>query len=242
MRTDTKATRTKIIATAERLFAERGIDAVSLNEINTAAEQKNKSGLHYHFGSKAGLIQAIIDKHGPGIAEARHEMLDEMESAGQLTIPNIVRCFVLPIAEKLHDPDGGVSYIRVNAQLVGSSDYNLFNLRKEYTDPKQDRLMSTMMKVVPSLPEPLRMPRMLMVTSLLFHGLANYSRIVEGDEEAMRMENTMVFTQSLVDAVVALLSVEPSPATLEAIANNSQSTSVIGMSTLAMNTEDLGIQ
>jgi len=49
MRKDTLLTRQKIIATAERLFAERGIDAVSLHEITRESGQKNKSALSSHF-------------------------------------------------------------------------------------------------------------------------------------------------------------------------------------------------
>jgi len=37
---------------------ERGIDGVSLRELNQAAGQKNVSGLQYHFGHKGCLLAA----------------------------------------------------------------------------------------------------------------------------------------------------------------------------------------
>lgn len=40
------STRNKIIRVAVRLFAERGIDGVSLNDINKAAGQRNKNATH----------------------------------------------------------------------------------------------------------------------------------------------------------------------------------------------------
>jgi AcrR family transcriptional regulator len=53
--------RTAMVDAAERLMAERGIAAVSLREVQDAAEQRNKSAAHYHFGSREGLIRAIIE-------------------------------------------------------------------------------------------------------------------------------------------------------------------------------------
>ena len=46
--TDTK---TKILDTAERLFSQKGFDAVSLRNIVEAAKV-NLAAVHYHFGSK----------------------------------------------------------------------------------------------------------------------------------------------------------------------------------------------
>ena len=54
-------TRLNFIQTALKLYAERGIDAVSLNEITVAAGQKNRNALQYHFGDRNGLLQAMVD-------------------------------------------------------------------------------------------------------------------------------------------------------------------------------------
>ena len=45
---------------AERLFATRGIEAVTLREIQQAAGQSNTSVIRYHFGSRDGLVRALI--------------------------------------------------------------------------------------------------------------------------------------------------------------------------------------
>lgn len=45
---------------AERLFAERGIDGVSVRDI-TAAAETNSASIHYHFQSKEGLVLAIME-------------------------------------------------------------------------------------------------------------------------------------------------------------------------------------
>ena len=61
-------TRTRLLDVAEQLFAEHGIDAVSLSQILETAGQRNKSAIYYHFGSKAGLIAAIAER-SPGITD-----------------------------------------------------------------------------------------------------------------------------------------------------------------------------
>ena len=60
-------TRDKLVSAAERLFAARGADNVSLREINRAAGQKNVAALHYHFGSRRGLMVAIFERRMTGI-------------------------------------------------------------------------------------------------------------------------------------------------------------------------------
>ena len=77
LRADALATRERIVAAAERLFAERGLDGVSLVEVGRAAGQRNRSAVQYHFGDKQGLVHAILDKHTPGI-EARRKRNGEV--------------------------------------------------------------------------------------------------------------------------------------------------------------------
>ncbi len=91
IRIDAVATRARIVSAAERLFAERGIDATTLAQVNKAANQRNRSAVQYHFGNKEGVIHAILDKHTPGIESRRHAMLDEIEMAGEPTCATLPR-------------------------------------------------------------------------------------------------------------------------------------------------------
>ena len=72
---DGSDTRDKLVAAAERLFAERGANNVSLREINRAAGQKNVAALHYHFGSRRALMLAIFERRMAGINQRRLAML-----------------------------------------------------------------------------------------------------------------------------------------------------------------------
>ena len=114
------ATRERLIATAEELFAERGIGGVSLREINAAAGQRNSTALQYHFGDRDGLVRAVLGKHTPEVESRRHALLDEYEAAGAGNdhLRTLAGALVRPSAIKLADPDGGRAYLRIMAQLV----------------------------------------------------------------------------------------------------------------------------
>lgn len=112
------ATKDRLIRAAEQLLAERGVEAVSLREIGRAAGAKNIAAAQYHFGDRAGLIAAILEKHRPGISTHRHALLDDYEAHGATDQRELVGALVRPLAAKLGDEDGGADYLRVYAELV----------------------------------------------------------------------------------------------------------------------------
>lgn len=210
MRKDTLLTRQKIIATAERLFAEKGIDAVSLNEITREAGQKNKSALSYHFGSKESLLLAIIEKHEASIIAQRNAYLDDLEQRKALTIESVVRAFVYPLAAKLDDPEGGKYYLSILAQLASCPTMKLYQLRPDYIT-REDRVMQLFIALTPETPDELRLPRLMQVSSLLFHSLSYLAGIIDKRKNSRRL--CQVFTDNLVDAIVAIIAAQPSKVT-----------------------------
>ena len=81
--------KTKIIETAERLFAEKGINNVSTREIAREAGQKNHSALHYHFGDKENLLDALLDYRLTPLDNKRKFLLDEALSVSKN--PNAIK-------------------------------------------------------------------------------------------------------------------------------------------------------
>lgn len=54
-------TKNRILDTAEKLFAKQGFAATSLRAIIKEADV-NTASVHYHFGSKEGLIEAVLKR------------------------------------------------------------------------------------------------------------------------------------------------------------------------------------
>ena len=197
------ATRRNIVSAAERLFADKGLDGVSLVEIGLAAGQKNRSAVQYHFGDKAGLIGAIRNKHRPAIDRRRIERLDALEADEQTNLRDFVDALVYPLAEELLDPDGGASFVRVNASMIGHKQFSPMS-RDLSGSATAARLLAHIVRVGPDLPPDVVGPRMLLVTVMLFHGLADWVRL-QADQDIIDPAAWEVFVGNLVDSIVALL-------------------------------------
>lgn len=109
------STRERLLAAAETLFAERGIDAVSLAEITKAAGGHNTGAVHHHFGGREELLAAIVDEHRGHLDARREALLDDLESQGGVTPSRLVRSLVLPMIELLDDPRGR-AFLSIQAQ------------------------------------------------------------------------------------------------------------------------------
>ena len=87
----------RLKAEAQRLFANRGIDGVTVRDIATAAGQKNAAAVGYHFGSKEALIRELIIDGAKIIDARRNDLLDAMEkSDGPADISQIVDILIYP--------------------------------------------------------------------------------------------------------------------------------------------------
>nr|WP_206056520.1 TetR/AcrR family transcriptional regulator [Nocardioides sp. GY 10113] len=110
-------TERRILLAAEQLFAERGIDAVSLRAVMAAAGT-NVASVHYHFGSKDALVEALIRERAGEVSARRAELLDGLAEPGRLDAPSLARAFVEPVAHMaLHD---GPHWVRMVAGIMAS--------------------------------------------------------------------------------------------------------------------------
>ncbi len=205
-RSPAATTRARLIEAAEQLFADRGLDAVSLNEITKAAGQRNASALHYHFGGKEELVLAILEKHQPGIAARRHEMIDELEASGNVALHGLLSALVLPLASKLQDPEGGPHYVSLMAQLISKPGANILQLGARDATSGRDRLMRLIAGACPAIPEPVMRLRAIAVYGLLFHALADFDGLARaGAAGVATQQDTALFAHNLRDCLVAML-------------------------------------
>ena len=69
---DTFSTKEKIMSTALKLFCRGGYDGVGIQEIVDSCGI-TKPTLYYYFGSKAGLLRAILDLYGNRLYDTLHK-------------------------------------------------------------------------------------------------------------------------------------------------------------------------
>ena len=111
--------REALLASAVKLFAVNGYNAVSLRDIAKAAGA-NVGSLTYHFGSKAVLLREIYQRNAEPMNSRRLELLGE---ARRLLDPDerllaILRAYVIPAFSSSSDRDGGgAEFTRMRAVL-----------------------------------------------------------------------------------------------------------------------------
>lgn len=104
-------TRTRLLRAAAHLFARKGIDAVRNHEIHALAGQRNESAIHYHFGTKWGIVAAILDEN----ELAALEILPSIEELD--TVEAVVDFLVRRLALGLGTPHGR-DWLRIVSELM----------------------------------------------------------------------------------------------------------------------------
>ena len=102
-RTGPPATREAILDAAETLFAEKGIQGVSVRSILGHAGL-NVALAHYHFGGRDGLIREVLRRRIEPLNASRLERLRAVEAAAQPGFPSIedlLQAFLEPAVELL---------------------------------------------------------------------------------------------------------------------------------------------
>lgn len=192
-------TRARLLDVAERLFAERGIAAVSLREIGAAARQRNTAAVLYHFGSKQALVEAILATRMASINAHRLALLG---AAGTRDgdVRALAETLVLPLADAIRP---GSCYARFLAQAMADpTGARLVALELAEMEGVR-RFAARADAALPLLPPGLRRQRLSHAGRLVVHALAEYERVVQ---QAKRPVTSLpVLVADLLDVVAALL-------------------------------------
>ncbi|HKE75574.1 MAG TPA: TetR family transcriptional regulator, partial [Acidimicrobiales bacterium] len=97
------AARAALVASAERLFALRGVEAVSLRDVCADAGQRNHSAAQYHFGDRAGLVGAVYENRMRHVDRRRGERLAVL---GEDDVRGLVEALVVPLVEVVDETAG----------------------------------------------------------------------------------------------------------------------------------------
>ncbi|MDP6342076.1 MAG: helix-turn-helix domain-containing protein [Alphaproteobacteria bacterium] len=211
-------TREKLILSAERLIALRGTEGVSLREINRAAGQRNASALHYHFGSRQGLLEAVFEFRMERTNQRRNELVDTIEADGVTgDLYRLCEASVLPLAEML-DANGAGHYIPFLAQVT--ADPLIRNseviVRERWSGVR--RLNRHILALLAQLPQRIALQRLTMSQGLVIYQLAEHQRQLNSAEAPAAAE-TALFVSDLIDLKMATLRAPVSPRTLAGLAD-----------------------
>ncbi|MET7478384.1 TetR family transcriptional regulator [Streptomyces sp. NPDC005648] len=195
------ATRELILAAAERLFAERGVNAVSNRQVSEAAGQGNNTAVGYHFGTKADLVRAIVRKHAGPIERIRARLLAEVGDSTD--VRDWVDCLVRPVPEHLGTLDGPTWYARFCAQIMTDPVLHEILVEESLASPSLRRIIDGLTSCLPDLPPEIRAERSEMVRHLIVQMPAERERALAENRPTPR-PNWDDAATGLADAIVGL--------------------------------------
>ena len=196
---DGTATKARLLREAERLFARRGLYQVTVREILEAAGQRNVSALTYHFGSREGVLNAILERHGQPTDEARGRL---HRGAGVSPTPrDLVAALVVPYAAHLSTPEGR-DYLRIVAQL--SAGFSSWRGQNPGTGDHLIVILDALEAHPASIAAPVRRERVVELIMLMTVALAERARLVESGRRRVELDEP-TFTMNLTDVLVAIL-------------------------------------
>jgi AcrR family transcriptional regulator len=195
------AARRALLDAAERLFASEGIDGVSLREVTHAAGLGNAGAVHYYFGGRDALLEAVLARRRAALDARRDELLDAVEADGEPTAERVVAALVRPLVELLDDPSGR-AFLSIQAQHTTRP-------RDQARLPRPLALRVRQLLGVPARPGPAARLRSDFAQGMVFTALASRAA---AESAATRLGSRAGFEVELVQAATRVLTAAPAGA------------------------------
>jgi len=139
---------------AEALFAERGLEGVSIRDITRKAKV-NLAAINYHFGSKDDLIVAVFERRVVPLNEARLAGLAGVERAAGKRSPkleNILEAFIRPaIPSSAEDAKCGSAFSKLFGRCLSEPSPEVEALLKRQFEPMAERMQAMLKRSLPRL-------------------------------------------------------------------------------------------
>lgn len=203
-------TRRRLVDAATTGFAEHGVHAASLLEITRQAGQRNRGAVHYHFGSRTGMLVAVLEQHVELLSARERELLAVARSRPDDDLASAVEAFVRPAVELAELGGKGRAYLMILAELVEQDPATM--------DPEVVAALQRMggydafallEQRVPPMPDDVRRERLSLATAFILRAIADRGRAREHASGRPQLE-VEPFAANLVAMVAGMLGA-PSP-------------------------------
>ena len=198
------STRDKLLDAAARLYAERGIDNVSIAEIVRAAGQRNASAVHYHFGNRDEALRELLARHVPAIAERRLELI-EKATARPGDVRAAAEAIVRPITEFAQRGWRERAYLQIGWEISANLDRATLEIRELLTRTAGYAAWDLLRERCPSVPADLWDERQALCILFVGTASANRARALDrGGEHPVLSDDR--FVDNLIDMVIGAMS------------------------------------
>lgn len=149
-------TSSRIIQAAAELISEKGLEGFSIRKIAERA-QVNLAAANYHFGSKTGLLQAMIRHHMRPLNEERLRRMDALKAShhpAPVPLRPLLHAMMDPFAEMIMRngrPDWGKIAMATRILMVG--DPSVMRVVEDEMRPVVTRMKTELQRTLPHLSE-----------------------------------------------------------------------------------------
>ena len=194
-----------LLDAAAALMDERGVDNVSMHDIAAASGHRNRSAVQYHFGSRDGVIRAVIDHTMDPINAERNAVLDHLETTGAALTPRIViEVAVGPLARQVRTPEGR-RYLRLCAQLINHPRFMTDASDAIAVNTSIARCTRHLIPAVAHLPRVVAAERGSQVAGFIIRACADQARLMDTGTPTRPLLTVEDFTLNLIDTILAIL-------------------------------------
>lgn len=205
----------RILETAERLYALYGIDAVSIRQITAEAGQKNGSAVHYHFGSRDGLVDAILALRTGARNQLRLEMLDALKEASRDQLPDIRGVAEAMVRPQFKDLTlGSRSYHRRFVKQV----HQRHELMEKVLSNRHDLGLRECFRLIrwqsPDIPAPILYHRYIHANAIAIDAAANLEERLDIDPKSLTERSIALHIECCIDSITAVFTAPVSDAAM----------------------------
>lgn len=149
-------TKNRILDSAERLFAERGLETASLRSITSAAGV-NLAAVNYHFRSKQALAEAVLARRVAPVNRERLELLGSYMVSianGTPSLERILETFVAPALKLRRElGKGGAHFLKFMGRLHSEPGEHAREMLKEQFGPVVAQYRDALRRALPGVSE-----------------------------------------------------------------------------------------
>jgi AcrR family transcriptional regulator len=208
-RSDGAQTRARLKAAAQRLFAARGIDGVTVRDLIAAAGQRNNASLSYHFGSKEDLARELIIDGAKILDARRRTMLAALEGAGrEPTVREVLDVLCVPVVELSSEPSQA-SYAQMIANLELNDRAFVRNALGGTWNFGYRRCVELLLALIPEVPRPILEQRISLAV-IYMNAVAAAREQSLGAPGESRLWSTPYVMANLLDTIHVMLTAPPS--------------------------------
>ncbi|KHT19435.1 TetR/AcrR family transcriptional regulator [Pectobacterium brasiliense] len=143
----------RILREAITIFACKGSELTTIREI-TEATNVNVASVNYYFGSKEGLLRAVLDNVLGPLNDERTRLLDEVEKTNhgdELPVAALLDALLRPLVKTARTPDGGRIVVRLLQHLRATPGLEVTALLSAQFDHVAHRFIDAFSRALPAL-------------------------------------------------------------------------------------------